>query len=116
MEKLCDVKNPIKHAISQIYEILTELEGHGALPFIEKWEQEMGLKLDETQMIDAVYNYASDITSIEVNYKCMVRWHLLPERINKIHPNKSPQCWRDCKQQGTTLHIWCECPEIIEYW
>lgn len=66
-------------------------------------------------MISAVYNYASDISSIEVNYKCMVRWHLT-DRINKIHPSKSPQCCRDCKQQGTTLHMWWECPEIKEYW
>lgn len=76
----------------------------------------MSLKLDETQMINAVYNCASDITSIEVNYKCMVRWRLTPERINKIQPDKSPHCWRDCKKQETTLHIWWECPGIKEYW
>lgn len=114
MEKPCNAKNPVKHGISQIYKILTELGGHGTLPSIEKWEQDMGLKLDETQ-ISAVYNYASDITLIEANYKCMVRWHLTPERINKIQPNKSPQCWRNCKQ-GTTLHIWWDCLEIKEYW
>lgn len=83
---------------------------------IEKWEQDLGIKLDETQMSGAVYNYASDITTIEANYKCMVRWHLTPEIINKFQPDRSSQCWRNCKQIGTTTHIWWECPEIKDYW
>lgn len=76
----------------------------------------MGIKLAERKMIGAVYNYASDITSIEANYKCMVRCHLTPDRINKIQPAQSPIFWRNCKQHGTTYHIWWECPEIKKYW
>lgn len=39
-----------------------------------------------------------------------------PVRINKIQPNKYPQCWRDCGQKGTTIHIGWDCPKIKEYW
>lgn len=51
----------MKHRISQMYDILTELPGSGVLPFIGKLERDLAIKLDQRQMIEAVHNYASDI-------------------------------------------------------
>lgn len=49
MEKRCSIRTPLKHGILQIYEILTELVTQGTLYFIEKWGQELGKKLEDTQ-------------------------------------------------------------------
>lgn len=79
VEKLCNIQTTLKHVISQVYKLLTDLEGRGPLPFLGKWEQEMGIKLEDTQierMIGAVHNYATDINTIEANYKYLVRWYL----------------------------------------
>ena len=116
IEKICSMDKPLIHGISKVYGILTELETQEALPFLEKWESDIGKKIDKTQMIGAVYNHAADITTIEANYKCMVRWHMTPSRMNKIHPRNSELCWRNCEQKGTTLHIWWDCPRMQEYW
>lgn len=61
---------------------------------IEKWEGELGSQLDEQQMVKvmrAVRDYATDMKTIEMNYKCLVRWYITPEKknqnTNKINPH-----------------------------
>lgn len=74
--------------------------------FIGKWEEEMGIQLEEQQvgkMIGVVYDYATDINAIEMNYK--VIWYITPEKIQKYQHDKSPLCWRGCRQTGTMTHI-----------
>ena len=78
IEKICSMDKPLIHGISKAYGILTELETQETLPFLEKWESDLCKRIDKSQMIGAVYNHASDITTIEAKYKCMVRWHLTP--------------------------------------
>ena len=116
IEKLCSIGKPLKHGIALLYGKLTDLETQGTLTCVEKWGHDIGKKLEDSQMIGAVFNFASDITTIEANYKCMVRWHFTPERMSKIHPNNYALCWRECKQVGMTMHVWWDCPRIQEYW
>lgn len=72
---------------------MTDLEGQGRSSFIEKWEKELEVKLEDQQvdrMIEARYNQAWDINTVEMNYKFLVRWYLTLERIHKIKQDGSP--------------------------
>lgn len=56
----------------KIYGILTDLEGQGRPAYIEQWEKELDLKLEDQQvekMIGVGYNHAWDMNTIEMNYK-----------------------------------------------
>lgn len=51
----------------RVYGILTDSEGQETPPYIEKWEKEIGTKLEDQQverMIVTVHNYATHINTI----------------------------------------------------
>ena len=56
------------------------------------------------------------MNTIEINYKCISRWHRTPEVIHRYRKDKTQLCWREYGQIGTTTHIWWDCPKIKEYW
>ena len=88
---------------------MTELDSQGNPYFIGKWEKEINRKFEDQQVeriIASVHNTATDITTIEINYKCIARWHRTPEIMHKISKDKTPLCWRECGQIGTTTHIY----------
>ena len=102
------------------YQILTEAELQGKPYFIEKWEKEINKKFEDQQVeriIASVHNTATDMNTIEINYKCISRCHRTPEEIHRYRysKDKTPLCWSECGQIGTT-HIWWDCPKIKEYW
>lgn len=43
---------------------------------------------------------------IEVNYKVLMRWYVVPERIAAFVPGASPRCFRECNMDGTMYHTW----------
>lgn len=75
LEELCVVRK-VKSGISQVYKILPELAGSGRLPFIEKWEKELGTRINDVQLkiiIKLVFCLAVDTNTIKMNYKCLSR-------------------------------------------
>lgn len=48
--------------------------------------------------------------------KILLRWYLTPHRIAKIFPGASPDCWKDCGNTGTLIHILWFCPKLRGLW
>lgn len=118
LEKLSLSPNK-KKGISKIYKILLRGRGEEVPPFIEKWENELGTRRTEQQVkniFKMVYNNAIDNNTIEINYKCLSRWYITPDIAHKYQKEKSPECWRGCKEVGNMSHIWWGCPKIKLYW
>lgn len=119
LEKLCSNETPLKNGTSKIYSILTDLEAQERPEYINQWEKEMNLKIDNQKvekMIEMGYNKAWDMKTIEMNYKLVSRWYMTPVRIHRFHQDRTSLCWRKCGQIATIIHIWWECPIIMEYW
>lgn len=53
---------------------------------------------------------------LEINYKCLMRMYMTPERIHKIDGGRSRLCWRGCNEIGTMAHMWWTCREIGVFW
>lgn len=53
---------------------------------------------------------------IEANYKVLMRWYMVPERIATFVPGASPRCFRGCNTNGTMFHTWWTCPKVRRFW
>lgn len=107
-EKLC-IDKIGKKGISRIYRVLIELKGAETLPFIKKWELELDSKLKEPEigiLLKRVHATLVNYKMSELNYKCMARWYITPDRAYKYQSETSQYCWRGCKEIGTMAHIW----------
>uniref|UniRef100_A0A2D4G4D1 Reverse transcriptase zinc-binding domain-containing protein n=1 Tax=Micrurus corallinus TaxID=54390 RepID=A0A2D4G4D1_MICCO len=49
-------------------------------------------------------------------YKMFHRWHLPPWRLARVYPNRSLNCWKCKKKEGTYCHMWWSCKEPQKYW
>lgn len=108
-----------KAGFSQIYKILVELKRPDIPAFIGKWEKELGITLSETE-VATIWKRLS-VTSVnskllELNYKCMTRMYMTPEKMHKINGERSWLCWRGCGEIGTMAHVWWTCPEMGLFW
>lgn len=59
---------------------------------------------------------AIDTRTMEMNYKCLTRWYATPDKLSKVQPEKSQECWRGCMTVGTMAHLWWDCPVIKKFW
>lgn len=67
---------------------MTDL-GQGRPAYIEQWEKELELKLEDHQvekMIGMGYNNDWDMNTIEINYNFLARWYLTPVRTHRYQP------------------------------
>lgn len=65
---------------------------------------------------DRSYKGIYNISLIEASLKVMARWYYVPAKLAMFYPGTSPSCFRDCKLEGTMLHVWWTCPRIRTYW
>ncbi|CAI9592301.1 unnamed protein product [Staurois parvus] len=117
-ERLLETRRDGKYGISKVYRILTELDTNTKLIFITKWERDMGVGFDEDRqrkMFRLIHDNVS-MREVEVNYKCVTRWHITPSVEHKMNGENSNMCWRGCGEIGTVFHIWWECPKIQAFW
>lgn len=118
LEKLC-VEKKGKGGISKTYRALNELEGVGDLRFVEKWEEELGIKIDRQEVgriMKRVNATSVNYKLSEMNYKILTRMYIIPDRAHRITEGRSQLCWRGCGGIGTMAHIWWQCPVIMEFW
>lgn len=111
--------NKLKGYMSAIYKILSIREELETPPFIKKWEKDLGVPLEENakgNILTTTHSTATDIKTIESNYKCLSRWYATPVKINKYQPDRSPNCWRGCEMPGSMAHIWWSCPVVKKFW
>lgn len=109
----------LKKNISQIYRIQIIREELDALPYIKKWEEELGSQCNKHTLekkLKLTHCSAVDTKMSETNYKCLAWWYATPDKVSKVQPEKSVECWRGCKVPGTMAHIWWECSIIKEFW
>ncbi|CAI9564030.1 unnamed protein product, partial [Staurois parvus] len=86
--------------------------------YIEKWGKDLGIEIDEDKQ-RKIYRHTHENISmreVEVNYKCLVRWHITPSVEHKIDVERTQECWQGCGKFGTWFHIWWECPKIQSFW
>ena len=108
-----------KGVISKIYSFLIEAECLEMPPYIKKWEEELGSSLSTTelkQIWKRVHTSSANSKLVELNYKCLMRWYITPDKAHKFKKEASELCWRGCRQIGNMAHIWWQCPRIKGYW
>lgn len=118
LEKIC-MDADEKGVFSRIYKILVELRRPDIPAFIGKWEKELGktLLVTEVSMIlKRVSATSVNSNLLELNFKCLTRMYMTPDRMHKIHGEKSQLCWRGCNEIGTMAHMWWLCPEMGIFW
>lgn len=109
----------VKRKISEIYKILMSRGWLEPPPFLKKWEEELGVNCSsETakNILGATHGTASDMKTIESNYKCLARWYMTPVKFSKFATDRSPNCWRGCGTPGNMAHLWWNCPKIKLFW
>lgn len=118
-EQICLKGETLRHSLSFMYALLTELEAPQELAFIQAWERDLGVRFSETQKnkIFMFTHKASMATRYqEGGYKILTRWYRTPEVLNRIFPQISNLCWRCQGAEGTMLHIFWECSGLKEFW
>lgn len=98
---------------------MIELGNTDIPPYIRKWEKELESKLTdpEVRLILRRVNATSvNCKILELNYKCMARMYMTPDRVHRCQKETSQFCWRGCKEMGSMAHIWWHCPEIRKFW
>lgn len=69
------------------------------------------------------WNKASKLLLTSSN--CITHWKnslklliqtVLQLRLSKMFLSTSPNCWRDCDNPGSFIHIWRFCPLVLMFW
>ncbi|CAI9600674.1 unnamed protein product, partial [Staurois parvus] len=79
-ERLLDSRGDGKHGIAKIYKIFTDLDTSTKLMYIEKWERDLGMEIDEgkqKKIYRLIYENIS-MREVEIKDKCLIRWHITP--------------------------------------
>lgn len=118
LEKLCTLENT-KNTISKLYKLLIDEDEIEKPSYIKQWEKDLGTLVELNtikKIMNLTHSSAIDVKTTEMNYKCLVRWYITPERASKFQKESSAECWRGCGEIGTMAHIWWKCPKIQKYW
>lgn len=118
-EDLCSTQGPARGTLSQLYLLLTESQGQVELPWVHKWELDLGRTFTAAQRrkIVTLALKSSVCSKIqETNYKVLTRWYLTPSRLHRCFPEVSDRCWRCGSERGTLLHVFWSCPRLSLFW
>lgn len=89
-------------------------------PYMMKWERDLGIKMTLTDL-QRIWDNATKTSIYTVTregiYKIMMRWYHTPTLLHKLFPQSSTQeCWRCGQTEGTLIHIFWECPDMVASW
>lgn len=56
-----------------------------------------------------------DFALVEANLKVLSQWYLVPTSLAELYPSSSSLCCRGHNLQGSTYHVWWECPRICSF-
>ncbi|CAH2246010.1 Hypothetical predicted protein [Pelobates cultripes] len=113
--RLPKIHRPLSSCYKQILQYTPLAEASPAI----QWGRELGTDLTNQQWEDLVTSprkLIKSATLIEQHMKMVYRWYLVPEKLHKLYPSSSPECWRCTKHIGTTVHVWWHCPLIQPFW
>lgn len=83
------------------------------------WEQELGKEYTPhhwEKSCRLIHSSTRSTNLGKMQQKILLRWYLTPHRIAKIFTGVSPDCWRDCGNTGTLIHILWFCPKLRGLW
>lgn len=87
--------------------------------YMRRWEEELDCRVTDPeawQILKIMSATSVNCKILELNFKCLVRMYMTPDREHKCQKEISQFCWRGCKEIGSTAHIWWLCPEIRKFW
>ncbi|CAI9586894.1 unnamed protein product [Staurois parvus] len=101
-ERLLETRRDGKHGVTKMYRILTELDTDTKLIFITNWERDMEVVIDEDQRnkIFRLVHESVSMREVEINYKCLTRWHITPSTEHRMRGENSKMCWRGVWGRG----------------
>lgn len=118
-EQTCHL-NPHKRGIvSIIYRSLNIPQSHQPPPYVRKWEKDLEVSLPEASWRaswEAIAHSSYNVTTLEANYKVLLRWYLTPDRVARFDPSHSSSCFRACPDIGTFFHTWWSCGVAQAFW
>lgn len=91
-----------------MYRVLMESGGVGIPPYIEKWEKELDIKLNERevwQILKRVNATSVNCKLSEMNYKCLARMYITPNRAHRIQKETSRLSWRMQRNRENGAHL-----------
>lgn len=119
LEKVFIQEHRPLHVLSKIYKYLNSENKIQELPYIKKWEVELGIDIPRKKWEKAImvtHKLSLSAKHQERNYKILARWYKCPVDLRKINPDNGEECWRCLKAQGTKSHIWYYCSKIQPFW
>ena len=118
-EEICLKREPMRHMLSYMYNLINEANAPQELVFIQAWERDLDIKFSETQK-NKIFSFTHKASMAsryhEGGYKVLTRWYRTPMILNRIFPNTSKICWRCQKEEGTMIHMFWSCQKLKEFW
>lgn len=118
-ESLCTTNEPQRHLISIIYSILFDEYDPKSNIACTQWVKDLSITLSEAEWgnMYAIYTKAQSMWQPKENgFKLFSRWYKTPLKLHKINLEIPSTCWRCHTNEGSHLHIWWDCPAILQFW
>lgn len=71
---------------------------------------------DWATMESYVAKSSSNVLVEEADYKVHLLWYFVPLSFSQVIPTQSPQCFCNCWVDGSSRHIWWDCPKVHRFW
>ena len=118
-ETICNNDPHARKVISTLYLLLLSNSSNNKIPYVHKWEEDLGEELSSEewgQIWNNTKTMSINVLAAETNFKVLSRWYLVPSRVAKFSSNYSELCFRDCANRGTYFHTWWLCPIVQKFW
>lgn len=116
---LCTFTDSSKGLMAALCKVLLDMENREMLKHQLRWQEDLQMEIPE-QMWKEIWNSPANRSrnySVRLqSFKLITRWYFTPEKLHKINPALSSQCWKKCGHIGSYFHCWWECPIIQAFW
>lgn len=118
-EQICYLNFHKRGTVSTLYRSLGLPQSLSPPPYARKWEKDLGVPLPQANWKaswESIAHSSYNITTLETNYKILLRWYLTPDRVAKFDPSQPDTCFRGCPEKGTFFHTWWTCKVAQAFW